>query len=129
MSNDQRDLLERWLEKALHDELASKHLLKHKPLILDTACFHCQQAVEKYFKAFLVFKNYNFPKTHNISALQKLCIKLDDDFKELDVKDLDDYAVEIRYPDEYIDPSLKNARSYLKMVTQVKKLVLKKIKK
>ena len=128
MSENQKDLVEQWLEKALHDELAYKTLIKHRPLILDTACFHSQQAVEKYLKAFLVFKNYDFPKIHDVTALQKLCVKFDKDFEKLEVTDLRYYAVDVRYPDEYIEPSLKVAKSYLKIVTQVKKLVPKKIK-
>ena len=50
MKSEQKELIEKWLEKAKHDELASKSLIKHRPLILDTACFHCQQAVEKYLR-------------------------------------------------------------------------------
>jgi HEPN domain-containing protein len=128
MNENQKDLVEQWLEKALHDELAYKVLLKYRPLILDTACFHCQQAVEKYLKAFLVYKSYNFPKIHDVTALQKLCTKLDADFEKLEVTDLRSYAIDVRYPDEYIEPSLKVAKSYLKIVSQVKKRVLKKIK-
>ena len=64
-----------------------------------------------------------------MTALQKLCLNFDKDFAKLDVTDLRSYAIDVRYPDEYIEPSLKVARSYLQLVSQVKKLVLKKIKK
>ena len=128
MTNPQKELVEQWLKKANHDEMAAKMLIKHKPLILDTACFHCQQAVEKYFKAYLVFSNNNFPKIHDVSILKKACVAFDKSFSAIDVKDLDDYAVEIRYPDEYLEPSMKDAKDFLKIVAKTKKLVLKKIK-
>jgi len=35
-------------------------------------CFQCQQAVGKYLKGFLVYKNKKFPKTHDLSQLLKL---------------------------------------------------------
>lgn len=128
MTNSQKELIKQWLKKAKHDELAAKVLVKHRPLILDTACFHCQQAVEKHFKAFLVFCNYNFQKTHDLSILKKACVSFDTDFSKIDVKDLDDFAVQIRYPDDSIDPSMETAKEYIKIVNQTRRIVLKKIK-
>jgi HEPN domain-containing protein len=128
MINPRKELIKQWLIKAKHDELAAKVLIKHKPLILDTAGFHCQQAVEKYLKAYLVFCNFNFPKTHEISKLKKVCVSFDKDFATVSEEDLDDYAVEIRYPDESIDPTMEAVKGYIKIVNQIRRLVTKKIK-
>ena len=57
--------LNQWIEKAEHDLIAAKLIIEHQPTILDIACFHCQQAVEKFLKTFLVYKKEEFPKTHN----------------------------------------------------------------
>ena len=45
--------IESWLNKAEHDLLSAQRLLEIEPMILDNACFHCQQAIEKCLKAFL----------------------------------------------------------------------------
>ncbi len=128
MTTEQKELFEKWLEKALHDELAAKSLIKHRPLILDTACFHCQQAVEKYLKGYLVYRNHDFPKIHDLSVLKKMCTKLDKDFNKIDVAELDDYAVSIRYPDDYLMPTLKETKHFLQIVLKIKKLILRKTK-
>jgi HEPN domain-containing protein len=36
---------------------------------LDTAVYHCQQAVEKALKAFLTYHDTEFEKTHGISLV------------------------------------------------------------
>ena len=45
-----------WLNKAEHDLISAQRLLEIEPMILDNACFHCQQAIEKCLKAFLVYQ-------------------------------------------------------------------------
>ena len=44
-----------WLDKAGHDIISAQRLLEIEPAILDNACFHCQQAIEKNLKAFLIY--------------------------------------------------------------------------
>lgn len=48
--------IEAWLNKAEIDLLSTQRLLEIEPMILDSACFHCQQAVEKSLKAYLSYK-------------------------------------------------------------------------
>jgi HEPN domain-containing protein len=40
-----------WLEKAENDLNTAQRVLEIEPMILDTACFHCQQSIEKCLKA------------------------------------------------------------------------------
>jgi HEPN domain-containing protein len=54
-----------WIEKAEHDLMSAQRLLEIEPMILDNACFHCQQAVEKCLKAFLI----SFIYYHNAQTL------------------------------------------------------------
>jgi hypothetical protein len=42
-----------WVRKAENDVAAARQLLKARPLLNDEICFHCQQAIEKYFKGLL----------------------------------------------------------------------------
>ena len=127
MIPEKKILLEKWLLVADHDLEVARYIIEGNPLVLDAACFHCQQAIEKNLRAFLVFCNYNFPKTHDLSKLKKACLSFDKDFDKIDIKDLEDFAVHVRYPGDSIDPSIEIAEEYIKIVNQTRRLVLKKI--
>jgi hypothetical protein len=66
MTEAEKNHLFQWIEKAEHDLIAAKLIVDHQPLILDIACFHCQQAVEKYLK--------------NLLSLQKRTVSQDAQF-------------------------------------------------
>ena len=40
-----------------------------KEIFPDIICFHSQQSAEKYLKAYLVFLDQDFPKTHALEDL------------------------------------------------------------
>ncbi len=128
MNSELSDYIKKWLEKAEHDMEAVELIIEMKPLILDIACFHCQQAVEKYLKAFLIFNNKAIIKTHSIEVLIEECSAIDTDFAAIDFKNLDEYAVEIRYPDSFLQPDLKEAKEYYSIAVEIQKLVIGKIK-
>jgi HEPN domain-containing protein len=48
---DQADLVRGWVRKARSDVIAVEALINANAL--DTACFHAQQAAEKYLKAYM----------------------------------------------------------------------------
>jgi HEPN domain-containing protein len=75
-----------WLEIAENDLASAKRLIDIEPYILDTACFHCQQSVEKNLKAFLVTKGIEPERTHSISYLLEQCGKFDNVFTSVDQK-------------------------------------------
>ena len=50
------------LDKAEHDLVTAQRVLEIEPMILDTACFHCQQAVEKCLRAYLAWKEQELEK-------------------------------------------------------------------
>ncbi|MBI3398149.1 MAG: HEPN domain-containing protein, partial [Deltaproteobacteria bacterium] len=93
-------LVSKWIGIAERDLLTAKQGLEAEIVITDTVSFHCQQAAEKYLKAFLVKHQIEFTKTHSIIALLNLCSTVDKSFNEelTEVDYLTDYAVEIRYP-------------------------------
>jgi HEPN domain-containing protein len=101
--------------------------IEMNPLILDAACFHCQQCVEKYLKAYLFYKGEEILKIHDLTRLRKGCAKFDSDFADINFKDLNAYAVEARYPDNFLAPDLSEAKEYLQIAEAVKGLVRKKI--
>ena len=73
------EVLKKWLIKAIEDFNAAKYIvdLSDEKILTSIVCFHCQQAVEKLLKAYLVAKKIDFAKTHNLEILLKLCIDLD----------------------------------------------------
>ncbi|MFN3568566.1 MAG: HEPN domain-containing protein [Caldimicrobium sp.] len=120
-----------WIIKALNDYKTAEILiaLPDEEIITDTLCFHCQQAVEKFLKAFLVHNKIDFERTHSLEYLIKLCSTVDKDFENLYeiIKNLSDYAVEVRYPDEFYIPSVEEAKEAFKSATFVKDFILKKL--
>jgi HEPN domain-containing protein len=92
--------IKNWLIKAMEDIRTIEHEIKfsEEEMVTSTVCFHAQQAVEKLLKAFLVSKNVEFGKTHNLAFLLKLCSDQASEFSKLDVSKLTFYAIEVRYP-------------------------------
>ena len=127
MNEDVKDYIGKWLVKAEHDLLNAQTVIEYNPLILDTACFHCQQAVEKYLKAFLVYKGVIVERTHNLNFLLDVCSQHDNDFSTIETKNLNDFGVEIRYPDNFLSPSMEETKEYLQIALEIKNLECKKI--
>jgi len=122
------DYVEKWLTKADNDLKTAEHELSFgEEAVFDSVCFHCQQAVEKYLKAYLVTNNVNFGKSHNIEYLIELCVPINEDFKNLATGDLSSYAVGIRYPGDFYSPSLSESKTALKISQNVRKFILKRI--
>ena len=65
--------LRSWIAYAEEDYKAAKTLLGLKKPLLGAACFHAQQCAEKYLKALLILRNFEFPKTHDLPTLNTLC--------------------------------------------------------
>lgn len=126
-----KDLVNKWIKKAENDLLTAERELSFEDPITQTVCFHCQQAAEKYLKAFLVHHQIYFAKTHKIMELLALCATVDASFTDQlqDADNLTDYAVEIRYPDVLLEPTIKDAKEAFEIALKVKQFVLKKLKK
>lgn len=124
------ELIKNWLEKAEKDLRTAKHEISFQDAVTESICFHCQQAVEKFIKAYLVFLDVTFFKTHEIGELITKCEEKDKQisaFKE-EADSLTGYAVEIRYPEELMIPSLAEAKEAFDVAMRVRKFVLSKIK-
>lgn len=124
-----KDLVNKWINKAERDLLTAERELSFEDPITDTVCFHCQQGTEKYLKAFLVYHQIYFPKTHSIMDLLELCATIDSSFKDElgDADNLTDYAVEIRYPDVLIEPGIEDAKEAFEIARKVREFVVSKI--
>jgi HEPN domain-containing protein len=124
-----RELINSWIEKARKDLLSAEHELSFPDAVTETVCFHCQQAVEKYLKAYLVFLGVSFTKTHEIGELITKCENEDREISTLkeEADKLTDYAIEIRYPEEWIEPTMEDAKEAFEIAKKIKVFVLNKI--
>ena len=88
-----------WLDCAQKDIQSARLLINYggSPA---AAAFHCQQAIEKALKGYMLFKTHRHIDGHNLTYLCRQAIKLDDSFREyLDESAyLNRYYIETRYP-------------------------------
>lgn len=54
MNEATKEFVVQWLNKANEDLLVVKKLTEFEMVALSSVCFHCQQTVEKYLKAYLI---------------------------------------------------------------------------
>ena len=110
-------MVSKWLIKAENDYKTANDELATENPVTDTICFHLQQCVEKYLKAFLIYHEKEIKKTHNIDFLLKKCIEIDSDFLEFHKKEVTDltlYSVELRYPEFNIEVNVVDLNNSLK---------------
>jgi HEPN domain-containing protein len=119
---EELELARQWVIKAGNDLLNADNNLHAETIPLDTVCFHCQQAAEKFLKAFLVGKGHTYPITHDLLAILENTLPLNTDAEQLrdDLALLTPYAVEVRYPDDFYMPSLQDAREAREAANRVK---------
>ena len=97
------EIIKEWLRYAHNDLIVAKHCLENlHPKQTEIASYHCQQSAEKSLKAFLINKNIEPPKTHDLKLLCKMCQNIDSSFLEIanHCAHLTPYGVAARYPDE-----------------------------
>jgi HEPN domain-containing protein len=103
--SERLEIVKKWIESGDHD-LGTAHLIyQYIPRYRDTIAFHCQQAVEKYLKGYLFFLEITFSRSHDLSYLLSLISQKEKVSDEMFDKsaELEDFAVEIRYPDTTIE--------------------------
>lgn len=121
---------EPWILKAEEDIKAGKILLESGDYPSAVVCFHAQQAVEKYLKAFLTEKGIEFRRTHDLLILlDEYCLALDDEFDNLRIQlnDLTDYAIEVRYPGGELPPTYTEAANAMVAAIEVRQFVLNRL--
>lgn len=123
---DKRKLLADWLSKAGTDLEVAVYLVGEGAIFPSAIGFHCQQAAEKYIKAYLVWREVDFPKTHDLERLLDLVESVGADLAESlrDVIVLTPYGTELRYPGDRPDVSPDQAREALELARLVRDKVL-----
>ena len=97
------NIIDEWIRYANNDLIVAKHCFEDlNPKQTEIASYHCQQCAEKALKAFLLYKNMELPKIHDLRVLCKMCQDIDNSFVDIAVlcAHLNPYGVTIRYPNE-----------------------------
>ena len=127
--NEKIENLKRWIEKADHDLGTAIITHKYIPKYKDTIAFHCQQAVEKYLKSYIFKLGLPIKRTHDLVFLLEQIDKHDKIEQEWFEKvfELQDFAIEIRYPDQVIELSDKDIDTAIEISTQFRKMILERL--
>jgi len=129
MSDERMEMVKQWIRKGDHDLGTAKITYLHIPEYLDTVTFHCQQAIEKYLKAYLVHRAVAFRFTHDLVYLLETIVSVDPELEKYfdEVAELQSYAVEVRYPNETIFLSEKKVEKALHLAKAIRVLIIDKI--
>ena len=96
-------LVQEWFNYSQNDLTSAYHLFNDlHPKQSEIACYLSQQCAEKALKGYLLFRDTEPPRIHNLVELCQICMESDNTFSEiLDAcSDLTPYGVTVRYPNE-----------------------------
>ncbi len=126
---DKTKWVNEWKQKAENDLRTAQIVLSSEEPPTDTICFHAQQCAEKYLKSYLTSKDITIEKTHDLTRINNIYIGIDPDFQKLSefAELLSGYAVEVRYPGDFIEYSIGEAEEAVEMAKSFKNLVLQKL--
>lgn len=99
-----------WLEIAARDLLAARLLMEQKQC-LEIAGFHCQQAMEKSLKAYIIHAAGMLVDGHNVTWLCRQAVKYNPEFRRWleDCAEMNRLYIETRYPsddDVHVTPAM-----------------------
>lgn len=121
-----KPLTHEWVNKAEGDFATEKRELRASDFPnYDAVCFQAQQCVEKYQKARLQEANIPFGKSHNLSILLDLLLPEEPSWVSMrpQLRTLNAYAVEFRYPGESADKSM--AQQAVEICTDLRSTIRK----
>jgi HEPN domain-containing protein len=91
--------------------------------------FHAQQRAEKHLKPYLVFRDVDFPFTHNLRRLLDLCTSHAAWTEQLrDAEELNPYASTARYPGEDLEINEVEARRAVEIAERVRETVRRSLR-
>jgi HEPN domain-containing protein len=121
----------RWLAKAANDLRTAETMVALVPPVVDTSCYHAQQCVEKCLKAFLTAADRHVERTHSLPRLVELCAVENAAFDRLASigEELTGYAVQGRYPDDWREIPLPEAKAAVEKAREALEFVRAEIDK
>lgn len=120
-----------WIDKSERD-IKSAKILKEHDCGNDVVAFHCQQAIEKILKAYLIVKGEGIVSGHSLLYLCKLAQGHDANYKKY-LKDCgfaNQYYIEPRYPaDSPLIVSDYEAEECIKIAEEIYRYTIGEINK
>jgi len=107
--NYSRPLIDEAIKEVLNQMAKEVPVIKEKPVIEHEIFFE-----EK--------------PTQKLEYLLELCKTVDEDFSQIDIANLTDYAISARYPVNFIKPSIIETNSSVDIAMKIREFILNKIK-
>ena len=126
--NGMNPLTLEWIEKAEGD-YTTVQLLQPSPISSkDVICFHAQQCIEKYLKAWFQETNIPVPRTHNLVELLNLIVSTRPAWSswQSDFSTLTEHAVDFRYPGRFA--TANDAEHAIEICNQVRNTIREALK-
>ena len=123
------NIVAEWFRYAQNDLISARHLFETiYPKQLEIASYHCQQCAEKALKAFIIGKDIEPPKTHDLKLLCKMCQDINSSFADIvnQCANLTSYGSAARYPDE-LSPDENIVKRLISEAQQVYDFCISKI--
>jgi len=122
--------VEDWIAFADKDLYAAEIILKDDAPLTNIAAFHCQQAIEKYLKAFLIEKGVPLLKTHDLIKLNGMINEIGNlGIDERKLMILNEVYTDSRYPGDFGlmpdgAPAKEQAHEFIAYAKEIKGIIL-----
>jgi len=119
---------EDWIALANKDLYAAEIMIKEDYSLTNIVTFHCQQAIEKYFKAFLIENDVPLIRTHDLIKLNGMIKEIKDlGIDEEKLIMINEVYIDSRYPGELGlmpdgAPTDKQAKEFIEFVKEIEQL-------
>ncbi len=129
MISAKSEVILEWYKVGDMDYKVMKKLLdedNESDILTKSICFHGQQCIEKYLKAYLTYYDVIFGKTHNLDKLIEMLKPYDAEIAKIDLEGISEYGVDVRYP-FYDEPSVSRAKEVFATANTVIEYVAERI--
>jgi HEPN domain-containing protein len=91
-------------------------------------CVLCHDSAEKYLKAYLCANSLDFPKTHDLVVLARMCVDVKIPKKlEVYAVRLNGYYIPLKYPSHYPSIKREQAAEAIDSAKEIEKLITAKL--
>ena len=117
-----------WVQKAEGDYTVAQQVQQGQNPVHDAICFHAQQCIEKYLKAWLQEENIPFPRTHDLKELLELIVATMPSWQmwQDEFSDFSEHAVDSRYPGKFA--TVEETAHAMRICGEVRKAVREQLK-
>jgi HEPN domain-containing protein len=98
------ELIKEWVRHSYNDIISARHLFyDFNPKQSEISCYLSQQCAEKALKAYLLFRETEPPRIHDLRVLGQMCTHYDKTFENIAslCAFLTPFCISGRYPDEF----------------------------